>query len=333
MNELWNALWIPDELEAALSGSSWLEAMLTFERALAQAQAAEGLIPVAAARAIAEVRVTDLPDAATLGREGRAHAQPVVPFVAALREAAGPAGAEHAHHGATSQDALDTAAMLVARQARALILADLERAIEACEQIEYPDVTVTGRTLMQPAEPMPLSSVVGGWISGLSDGMSALAECVLPVQLGGPVGISGDLVVRARLAAELDLVDPGYAWHTQRAPVARLGAALAIAAGAAEKVALDIVLMAGFGEVREGGEGGRSSSMPHKRNPAAAIRARACAPRARAAAQVLLGAMASELQRGAGPWQAEWTALDDALGSAGGAARAVAESLERLEVA
>ncbi len=146
------------------------------------------------------------------------------------------------------------------------------------------------------------------------------------------MGASGDAAVRGRLAAELDLADPGRAWHTARAPVARLGAALAIAAGAAEKVALDVVLMAGFGEVREGGEGGRSSSMPHKRNPAAAIRARACAPRARAAAQVLLGAMASELQRGAGPWQAEWTALDDALGSAGGAAHAVAESLERLEV-
>ena len=333
MNELFSALWIPDELEAALSGPSWLEAMLAFERALGVAQAAEGVIPAQAARAIAEVRTSDLPDAATLGRAGRDHAQPVVPFVAALREAAGPAAAEHVHHGATSQDVLDTAAMLVARQARELIARDLERAAAACERWAGSEVAVTGRTLLQPAEPMPLSAVAGGWIAGLNDGLGALADCALPVQLGGPVGTSGDRGVRARLAVELDLADPGRAWHTQRAPVARLGAALAIAAGAAEKVALDIVLMAAFGEVREGGDGGRSSSMSHKRNPAAAVRARACAPRARAAAQVLLAAMATELQRGAGPWQAEWTALDDALASAGGAARAVAESLERLEVA
>jgi 3-carboxy-cis,cis-muconate cycloisomerase len=300
--------------------------MLAFERALAQAQAEHGVIPPAAARAIDEVRVTDLPDPDTLGREGRAHAQPAVPFVEALRTAAG----EHAHHDATSQDAVDTAAMLVAKEARGLILADLERAATAAERLDGPQVT--GRTLLQEARPVPLADVGANWAAGLREAAADLAACVLPVQLGGPVGTLEADSIRARIAGELDLADPGRAWHTTRAPVARLGAALAIAAGAAEKVALDIVLMAGFGELREAC-GGRSSSMPHKQNPAHAVRARACAPRARAAAQVLLGAMAVELQRGAGTWQAEWLALNDALASTGGAARALAESLERLEVA
>ena len=112
-----------------------------------------------------------------------------------------------------------------------------------------------------------------------------------------------------------------------------LGAALAIAAGACEKVALDVVLLAQseVGEVAEGAGGG-SSSMAHKRNPAAAVRARAAARSARAAAGVLLEAMAAEHERAAGAWHAEWSALSAALAGAGGAAWCVRESLAGLRV-
>src|SRR5439155_1351019 len=105
---------------------------------------------------------------------------------------------------------------------------------------------------------------------------------------------------------------------------AELGAALAIAAGAVEKIALDVVLLAQteVGEVAEAAGGGRggSSTLPHKRNPIGAVVARACAQRARAAAGVLLGAMAHEHERAAGAWHAEWEALRDALALTGGAA-------------
>jgi 3-carboxy-cis,cis-muconate cycloisomerase len=118
--------------------------------------------------------------------------------------------------------------------------------------------------------------------------------------------------------------------------VAELGAALAVAAGAVEKIALDIVLLAQteVGELAEASGGGRggSSAMPHKRNPVGAVRARAAARAVRAAAGVLLEAMAGEHERAAGAWHSEWTALSDALAYTGGAAWSLHEALSGLEV-
>jgi 3-carboxy-cis,cis-muconate cycloisomerase len=125
-------------------------------------------------------------------------------------------------------------------------------------------------------------------------------------------------------------------WHTNRTRVASLGSALAIVAGALAKVALDVQLLAQteVGEVAEpSGEGrGQSSSMPHKINPIGSVLARACARRVRAAAATLVESMEQENERAAGAWHAEWQALSDALAYTGGAAAAMRDVLDGLEV-
>ena len=85
-------------------------------------------------------------------------------------------------------------------------------------------------------------------------------------------------------------------------------------------------------EVSESGEGGGSTAMPQKRNAVGAMRARACAELARGHASVLIGGLSQEHERAAGLWQAEWEALSGALQYSGGAAAALAGSLEGLEV-
>jgi 3-carboxy-cis,cis-muconate cycloisomerase len=165
-----------------------------------------------------------------------------------------------------------------------------------------------------------------------------LRELRLPAQLGGAAGTLSQLgpEVAERFAAELGLAAPALPWHGDRRPVAELGAALAVAAGAVEKVALDIVLLAQteVGEVAEASEGGRggSSAMPHKHNPVGAVRARAAARAVRGAAGVLLEAMAGEHERAAGAWQSEWRALSEALAFTGGAAWSLHEALAGLTV-
>jgi 3-carboxy-cis,cis-muconate cycloisomerase len=113
-------------------------------------------------------------------------------------------------------------------------------------------------------------------------------------------------------------------------PVARLGAALAVAAGALAKVAFDVVLLSALDEVAEGSPGG-SSTMPHKRNPVSSTLARACAAQVHGHAAVLMRGE-HELERAAGAWQAEWDALSSALALTGGAAACVREALEGLQV-
>lgn len=323
--------------------AAWLRALLDVEAALARAGASAGVVPQEAASAITAACAGEF-DAVALGRDAAASGNPVVPLVRALEAACGPEAGPWVHHGATSQDVLDTAMVLVARRALVALRLDLEGAAEATAVLaaRHRDDPVAGRTLLQQALPTTFGFKVAGWLvalGGASDRLAAVSVS-LPVQLGGGVGtlsaLDGrGLAVLEALAAELDLAVPVVAWHTLRLPVADLAGALGTAAGVIGKVSLDVVLLAQteVGEVSEGVAGrGGSSTMPHKRNPVAAVSARAGALRAPGLVAGLYAGMAQEHERAAGAWQAEWQALSDLLRCTGSSAAWLRDCLESLEV-
>jgi 3-carboxy-cis,cis-muconate cycloisomerase len=325
---------------AEVDDRAWLQAMLDVEAALARACASEGLIPPEAAEAVASCCAADRFDAAALGLELAQAATPVVPLVRALRELVGEQVAPHVHHGATSQDVLDTAAMLVARRALAPLLADAAGAADAAARHAeaHRDTVVVGRTLLQQALPTSFGLKAAGWLMCLEDaraGLVAARDEALAVQMGGPVG-HREPAVAARVAAELDLVEPVLAWHTNRVRPVALACALGALAGALAKVARDVTLLAQgeVGEAREGGgvERGRSSAMDHKRNPVAAVSVAACAARVPGLVATMLAGMAQEHERAAGTWQAEWGTQTELLRLTGSATAWGRELLERLEV-
>lgn len=338
------SLFVPAELQAAVSGRSWLAAMLDAERALAKAGALAGVVPAHEASAIAEACAVDNYDWEELLQEGRQVGNPAEPLVRALVARVGEETARWAHLGATSQDIMDTAAMLVTRRALGLVIDEIVRVTEACATLarSHRDTPMAGRTLLQQAVPTTFGLKAAGWLVAVLDARARLAQLRaegLAAQLGGAVGALAALgehgLEVARLyALELGLAEPTLPWHTNRVRVAELGAALEIAAGVLAKIGLDVVLLAQteVAEVREGGDGGGSSAMPQKRNPVGAVSTRACAALARAHASVLTGALAQEHERAAGAWQAEWEALSGALATTGGAAGALAGALEGLEV-
>jgi 3-carboxy-cis,cis-muconate cycloisomerase len=256
----------------------------------------------------------------------------------------GPATAQ-VHRGATSQDAMDTAAMLVAQRALGPVLADLDGAADAAARLadRHRATLMAGRTLLQQALPIPFGLAAAGWLCGLDEAGARLRElrrARLAVQLGGAAGTLAALAgagpaVVGYLAEELGLRAPALPWHTVRARVGELAGALGVAAGAAAKPARDVTLLAQteVGEVREGGEGrGGSSALPHKRNPVAAVSAVACAARAPGLVATLLEAMVQEHQRAAGAWHAEWRPLSELLETVGSAAAWLRDCLEHLEV-
>jgi 3-carboxy-cis,cis-muconate cycloisomerase len=187
------------------------------------------------------------------------------------------------------------------------------------------------RTLLQQATPTTFGLKAAGWLVGLVDARRRVAAVVLPAQLGGPAGTL-DPALTERFAAAVGLPEPVVPWHVHRGPVRELAAALDAVAAECGKVGLDIVLLAQteVGEVAESSPG-ESSSMPHKRNPASAVLARACARLAHANAALLMSG-GYEHERAAGAWQAEWPALSAALAFTGGAAAAARRSLEGLQV-
>jgi 3-carboxy-cis,cis-muconate cycloisomerase len=342
-SEPFTGIFVPDAIRAATSDVAWLQAMLDFEAALAAAEAEAGLIPRDAAEAIAAACDAGDFDPEAIAHEGRSTGIPVVPLVAALRSKLDDEAAGFAHRGATSQDVMDTAGMLVASRALELIDADLNAVAAACAGLaeEHRGTLMAGRTWLQQALPTTFGLKAAGWLDAVVSARERLGSLSLTVQFGGAAGTlaslgsEGERVVEL-LAMRLGLEEPRVPWHTSRLRVADLGSALALAAGTLEKIALDLVLLSQteVGEVAESSAGGRggSSTMPHKRNAVGSVRAIACARRVRGAAGVLLEAMSQEHERAAGAWQSEWAPLSEALSLTGGAASALREALDGLEV-
>ncbi|MFD2350815.1 lyase family protein [Nonomuraea ferruginea] len=173
-------------VEELTSDQAWVRAMLDAEAALTRAQARAGLVPEEAAaligRAAAELDV----DVPALARRARRSANPVVPLVSDLREAAG-AAASHVHLGATSQDILDTAAMLVARRASEAILADLDAVAASLAGLaeRHRTTVMAARTLGQQAVPTTFGLKAATWLAGVLRARDRLAAVPLPAQLGG----------------------------------------------------------------------------------------------------------------------------------------------------
>lgn len=336
------AIFVPSRIREATSDVAWLQAMLEAERGLAVAEARLGVISVDHAESIAAACLPEFFDIAVLAEKGRGPGNPVEPLVRALRDRVGGEAADFVHWGATSQDILDTAAMLVARQSIGLILDELDRvAREAAALAErHARTPMAARTLLQQASPTTFGLKAAGWLSGLLEARAALARVRderLAAQLGGAVGTLaalGDrgLDVLAEFANELGLARPIAPWHTDRGRIADVGAALQLAAGAVAKIGLDVALLAQseVAEVRVRG-GGASSTLPQKQNPIDSTLAIACARGVTAAASTL-GSGEHAHERAIGAWHAEWSALSDALALTGGAVSAVRELLEGLEV-
>ena len=340
---MFEAITARGDAAAAVTDAAWLQAMLDAEAALARALASAGVIEETEAEAIAAACVADRFDAAAIAAAASGSGNPVVPLKAALTEAVEGPAAAHVHRGATSQDILDTAAMLVAARAIDPLLDDLLAARLAAGELAraHRDTPVAGRTLLQQAVPTTFGLKAAGWMAGLEDARRWLNELRverLAAQLGGATGTLASLgdagpAVAEAYADALGLPEPVLPWHTLRGRIGELASALAVTSGAVAKVARDVILLSQteVAEVREA-RGVGSSTMPHKRNPVAAICALASAQQAPGLAATLLGAMAHEHERAAGAWHAEWRPLGELLRSTGSAVAWIRDSLEGLEV-
>ncbi|WP_369228333.1 3-carboxy-cis,cis-muconate cycloisomerase [Streptomyces sp. R39] len=338
--------WSGSAAASATADGAWLRALLDAEAALARAQATLGTVPAEAAAAVTEAADPGRFDVGALAERGRAGGNPVIPLVADLTRAVGTEYGPYVHRGATSQDIMDTATMLVAARTLDLVLADLGHAERALAQLaaEHRDTAMPGRTLTQHAVPTTFGLKAAGWRSLVLDARDRVTRVreSLPAQLGGAAGTLAAFgtyganhaeQLPAAYARELGLAAPLLPWHTLRTPIADLAGCLAFTAGALGKLAADVLTLSRteIGEVSEG-SGGGSSAMPHKANPVRATLIAAAARRAPQLAALLYGSMAAEDERPAGAWHAEWEPLRDLLRTVGGAARDAAELAAGLRV-
>jgi 3-carboxy-cis,cis-muconate cycloisomerase len=343
MSELFDPVLAAGPVRGEVGDTAWLRAMLDVEAALAGALADAGVIQRAHAERIAEACQVEYYDVAEIGAHAPGVGNPAAPLVRALTEQVHGDAAGYVHFGATSQDVMDSAAMLIASRAFEPLLEDLDACADAVAELAEVHATTVqvGRTLLQQALPSTFGFTAAGWLSGLDSAADALRAQRPAAELGGAVGTLASLgeqgpAVLAAFSKRLGLAEPTVPWHTERTRIAALAGALGAVSGVVAGIARTITLLAQteVSEVFEDGPAGSggSSTMPHKRNPVAAVSALACARQAPGLVSSVLGAMEQEYQRAAGAWHAEWRPFTELLRSTGSAVHWLRRSLERLRV-
>ena len=242
---------------------------------------------------------------------------PVIPLVPRLREAAGPGAASWVHFGATSQDVLDSALMVVGRQVIGRWAVDLDQLSDVLARSarRLRDAPAVARTLSQQALPTTMGLRIATWRSEVQDALASARSVRPPVSLAGPAGTAeayGErgADVAAALAERLGLALEPTTWHTRRSPVLGMAAAANAVSAACGTIATDVVVLSQteVGEVREG-RGGPSSSMPHKANPTQSVLVLSATRQIPFLAGSLGASAVTGTERPAGAWHAEWPAL------------------------
>jgi 3-carboxy-cis,cis-muconate cycloisomerase len=344
--------------------AAWLQAMLDVEAGLARALERAGLAPAGAGKAVTAAARAENFNPNELGGLAALTGNPVPGLARSLARQVPQTAVSAVHRGATSQDIVDTAAMLLAKRAIDVIAADLARAAGAAAGLAaaHRGSIMIGRTLLQQAVPVTFGLVAAGWLTSLDEARAGLDSVGprLAVQFGGAAGTLASLGeagqrVTALLAEELGLAVPVLPLHTDRLRIIDLGAALARVAAVLGKIVRDVTLLAQseVGEVSEGGgpaearadqrgadqqapavspRRGGSSAMPHKRNPVASIAILGCTRQVPGLLATLAAASEQELQRAAGAWHAEWEPLTALLRLTGSASSWAADLLPGLVV-
>lgn len=329
------------EIAGHFAAAAEVSAILRFETELAAAQASLGLVPAEAAEALADAdERLRWPWAAREIRDGmRRDGVPVPALVRALRQEVGAHGV-HVHHGATSQDAVDTGLMLRLRSVIAILGDRLDALVETLDALRARDgaVPVMAQTRMQAALPFTAADKIATWRRPLAEGAVRLRDLAgrLPVQLGGPIGTGASFgpeaaALRAALARRLRLRD-AEPWHADRTPVLDVAQLLALLTGTLGKIGQDLVLLAQSdrGAIVLPGGGG-SSAMAHKNNPVGAEVLVALGRLNAGLLGTLAQSMISENERSGAAWTLEWMVLPQMAEAAGAALRLAGDLLSGAE--
>jgi 3-carboxy-cis,cis-muconate cycloisomerase len=327
---LLSALLGDEETARAFSVNAEIAAMVSVERALAEAEAQEGVVRPAAARVIGAALDSFTPDMGRL-KAGTARDGIAVPeLVRQIRQGVAQQYADEVHFGATSQDIVDSALALRLKPAVEGLDRKLAELTERFATLEgqFGERQLTGVTRMQPAIPIRVRDRITAWRSPLErhrERLGPLRDRLLAVQLGGPAGTLDKLgdkgpAVRKALAARLGLADRPQ-WHSQRDGLAEFAGWLSLVTGTLGKFGQDIALMALAGnEIRLSGGGG-SSAMPHKQNPVAAEALVASARFNAVQASGMHHALVHELERSGAAWTLEWMLLPQMVVATAGSLR------------
>jgi 3-carboxy-cis,cis-muconate cycloisomerase len=333
-------------MHGVFSEEAAIRAWLEVERALAEAEADEGVVPRSAADAIVE-HLSLLEFEPGVLAEGTRHVgYPILPLLQAAGRSADPEVRAYLHWGATTQDIMDTGLVLQMREALARVTSLEEDlgSVLARRALEHRGTVMAGRTHGQQAVPTTFGAKAAGWLDELTRHHRRLGELgprLLVVQLfgaGGTGAALGDASARVRrgLADRLGLRSVHVPWHTSRDSLAEACFVVAGTSGLCVRIAREVIDLARteIGELREAVTHGRgaSSTMPQKANPILSEAIVGLGTMAASQLPAVWSAMQPRHERAAGEWQVEWDVIPTLFASAAGALARTTEMLDDAAV-
>jgi adenylosuccinate lyase len=334
------------EMKAVFQELNYLQKILDVEVALAEAEGELGLIPSWAVPSIKEQAVAAKIDFEKVLEVQKKVGHYLVAVLKVLEKNCSPESGQFIHYGATTQDIIDTAMILLIREALVLMKRDLQAILNASLDLaeKYKKTAMAGRTHGVHAVPITFGFKVAVWATEVARHLERLKEMEPRLLVGNLTGAVGTfasfgprgLEVQERVMAKLGLGTPLICWHAARDHFEEWVNWMAMTGTTLAKIANEVrVLMKPeFGEVeepiREGTVG--SSTMPHKRNPNLSEETIALGKILRSYAGTMLEAMETEHERDIGTWRCEFLILPEACMVFSAALRNARTLLEGLKV-
>jgi adenylosuccinate lyase len=330
-------LWSTAETDELFGDERRTRIWLSVLGAVAAEQGALGLIPRAAADAIA-ARCSQPVDLAAVGEETRRSGHSTLGLIRVLQRDLDESAREWVSYGATVQDVADTWTGLVAQRMLAIADRDLATIDASLAELagRHRDAIMLGRTHGQPGLPITFGFKAAVWIAEVRRHVDRLREARPRLEVGQLAGAVGTLSawgasgpeLQRRVLERLGLGVPEISWTSSRDRVAELAGLLALITGTLATIGTEVYNLQRpeIGELSEAPAEGvvGSITMPQKRNPERSEHLATLARVVRASAGLALEGLVSEHERDGAAWKTEWALLPQACGAA-----AVALSLAR----
>jgi adenylosuccinate lyase len=312
------------DMRRIFSETNGFQRWLDVEVALARAQAAMGMIPADAAEVIAAKADATLLDLEAVKAHGKRTGHSLLGVLTEFRKLIAHDHARYVHFGATTQDIIDTASMLLVKEAYGLAMGRLEKVLRIVGDLadKHAATVMVGRTHGGHALPITFGFKAAIWLSELSRQFERWEQARDRLFVGNMTGAVGTFAswghrgfeVQEKTMALLGLGVPETCWHSSRDRVAEAATLCAMLAGTAARIGREIYNLSKT-EVRELGEPSEgkigSSTMPHKRNSIHSEWLMVLERHIRYNAALCLEAMGQENERDASRWKSEWIAVPE----------------------
>lgn len=343
-NEIFSPLFADAEVAELFGSDKYVAYFKQFEIALAIALGENHVVDKRIAILAADKINEFAPDFGLLGQGTLVDGVPIPAFVRALKDFVGPELSKAIHVGATSQDLVDTATIMIMRALSDILskrLTNLDRKIHKLNT-QFGAKKFMARTRMQAALQISAADRIGSWKTPLLQLRAELPELrnrCEKLQFGGAVGTRKSLgengnAVAQQIANHLNLSSPKKSWHSARGPIVEYGTWLSQISGTLGKIGMDICLMSqqGIEEIKLSG-GGESSAMPHKQNPVLGETLVALARYNATQISALHHSLVHEQERSGMAWTLEWLVLPQMAQTTGRAlniANVLMDQVERI---